>query len=313
METVRITKAHTGQRDEQVLAQLGLPPATYYRWEGRAVQGSLVDQIVLPTHTGLLPTPLEESAVCHYAQAHPRTGYKRLTWQMVDENVAFLRQNQVYAVLERNDLLARRGTLPAAALHRPPEAQRPDERWHVDIMYLRVEVRWCYLVDILDAYSRYLVHWTLNLTMLADTITQTVQEALDHTQALRQAQPEVVHDNGKQFISSEWRQLVAGTAIKDIATRVAHPQSNGRLERLHRSHREEGLADADLSSYYAAQDALKRWDHFYNHERPHTALHYLHPVDYYRGDPAVRLQERVAKLERGKQLRDAYWREQRKP
>src|SRR5689334_9074553 len=135
------------------------------------------------------------------------------------------------------------------------------------------------LVDILDAYSRYLVHWTLNLTMLADTITQMVQEALDRTQSLRQTQPEVVHDNGKQFVSREWHQLVAGTAIKDIATRVAHPQSNGRLERLHRSHREEGLADADLSSYYAAQEALTRWDHFYNYERPHTALRYLCPVD----------------------------------
>jgi putative transposase len=312
---VRTTKARTGQSDAEVLAQLGLPPATYYRWEGRAAEGRLADQIILPTHAGLWPTPLEESAICRYAQAHPRTGYKRLAWQMVDDNVAFLGQNQVYAVLERNDLLARRGTLPSEALQRPADAQRPDERWHVDIMYLRVEVRWCYLVDTLrvDAYSRYLVHWTLNLTMLADTITQTVQEALDRTQSLRQTPPEVVHDNGKQFVSREWHQLVAGTAIKDIATRVAHPQSNGRLERLHRSHREEGLADADLSSYYAAQEALTRWDHFYNPEQPHTALRYLCPVDYYRGDPEARLQERRAKLERGKQVREAYWREQQKP
>lgn len=313
LDAVRTTKERTGQSDEQVLAQLGLPPATYYRWGDRASAGRLEDQVVVPTHPGLLPTPLEERAVCRYALAHPRTGYKRLAWRMVDENVAFLGPNQVYAVLERNDLLARRGTLPTDELRRPPEAQRPDERWHVDIMYLRVEVRWCYLVDILDAYSRYLVHWTLNLTMRADTITQTVQEALDRTRAARQSQPEVVHDNGKQFVSREWHQLVAGTAIKDIAIRVAHPQSNGRLERLHRTHREEGLADADLSTYYAAQDALKHWDQFYNQERPHTALRYLCPVDYYRGDPAARLQERAAKLERGKQLRKAYWQAQQKP
>lgn len=116
-------------------------------------------------YVGLPPMPLEECAVCRFAWAHPRTGYKKLTWQMVDENVAFLGPNQVYAVLERNDLLARRGRVRPErpeVLHRPPEAQPADERWHVDIMYLRVEVRWCYLVDILDAYSRFLVYWTLN-------------------------------------------------------------------------------------------------------------------------------------------------------
>lgn len=313
MAAVRAAKARTRQSDEQVLAQLGLPAATYYRWEARAANGNLADRVIVPRHVGLPPMPLEERAVCRFAWAHPRTGYKKLTWQMVDENVAFLGPNQVYAVLDRNDLLARRGRGLPEVLHRPPEAQHADERWHVDIMYLRLDVRWCYLVDILDAYSRFLVYWTLNLTMRADTITHTVQAALDQTQAMRQAQPEVVHDNGKQFVSAEWRQLVAGAAIKDIATRLAHPQSNGRLERLHRSHREEGLSDADLSSYYAAQDALKHWDHFYNHQRPHAALHYLCPVDYYRGDPAVRLQERVAKLERGRQVREAYWREGRKP
>jgi len=257
--------------------------------------------------------PLEEVAVCQYARAHAHTGYKKLAWLMVDENVAFLGPNQVYEVLQKYDAMSQRGTWSVALLNRPPEPQRPDERWHVDIMYLRVDVRWCYLVDILDAYSRYLVHWTLNLTMTADTITLTVQTALDQLRD-READglnksllPEIVHDNGSQFVSAEWRRLVAGTAIKDIATKVAHPQSNGRLERLHRSHREEGLIEADLSGYYSAQEALANWSRFYNQRRPHAALQYLCPVDYYRGDPAARLQERAAKLERAKQLRQAYW------
>jgi transposase InsO family protein len=236
-----------------------LPRATYYRWIEREADGALTDEVITPIRMGLPPMPLEEVAVCQYARAHAHTGYKKLTWLMVDENVAFLGPNQVYEVLRKYDAMSQRGTWSAALLNRPPEPQRPDERWHVDIMYLRVDARWCYLVDILDAYSRFLVHWTLNLTMTADTLTLAVQTALDHLQ--RQGSrvqgcsgstptmplPEIVHDNGSQFVSAEWRRLVAGAAIKDIATKVAHPQSNGRLERLHRSHREEGLIDADLS------------------------------------------------------------------
>jgi transposase InsO family protein len=70
---------------------------------------------------------------------------------------------------------------------------------------------------------------------------------------------------------------------RDIRTRVAHPESNGKVERLHRTHREEGLAGAELEDYHAGLRALARWTEYYNTERPHSALKYLPPVVYYRG------------------------------
>jgi transposase InsO family protein len=73
---------------------------------------------------------------------------------------------------------------------------------------------------------------------------------------------------------------------------VAHPESNGRVERLHRTHREEGLVKEAIAGYYQALDAMTAWGEHYNNERPHSALHYLCPVDYYRRDPAARLAER---------------------
>ena len=106
-------------------------------------------------------------------------GYKRLAWQMVDKDVAYLKPHQVYGILSTNNLLARQPKPAIGSLHRPPEPDHPDLVWHVDIMYLYIRPRWYYLVDILDGYSRYLVAWSLNLTMLADTVTSTVQQALD--------------------------------------------------------------------------------------------------------------------------------------
>ena len=131
-------------------------------------------------------------------------------------------------------------------------------------------------MDILDGYSRLLVHWSLKLTILDDTMTLTVQEALEGLSHRRPGDPKIVHDNGNQFLSAEWRRFVEGAGVTDIRTRVAHPQSNGRLERLHRTHREEALTEEDL-------------------------------VDYYRGDPAARLAEREQKLIQALETRGEYW------
>lgn len=242
-----------------------------------------------------------------FALTHPQTGYKRLAWQMVDEDVAYLRPYQVYRILTEHDLLCRRDSPPAEALRRPPEPDHPDQVWHIDLMYLYIRPRWYYLVDILDGYSRFLVHWGLNLTMLADTVTLTVQEALDRLPERRSGEPRLVYDHGSQFLSAEWRIFVEGAGVTDIKTRVAHPESNGRLERLHRTHREEGLTEEDLANYYRALDGMTRWSYYYNYNRPHSALNYLRPVDYYRGDPAVRLAEREQKLLQALEARKAYW------
>jgi putative transposase len=309
LETVEQAQEQTDQPAVAILEQLQLPAATYYRWKARAEEGCLADQVVVPHQQALPPTPEEVAAVRAFALEHPATGYKRLTWLLVDKNVAFLRPYQVYRLLGAENLLSRRPALAPEALQRPPQPDHPDQVWHVDLMYLYIRPRWYYLVDILDGYSRFLVHWSLNLTMEADTVTLTVQEALDRLPHRLPGEPQIVHDHGSQFVSAEWRMFVQAAGVTDIATRVAHPQSNGRLERLHRTHREEGLVGEAPDDYYQALEAIAGWSHYYNYERPHSALNYLRPVDYYRGDPVARLAERERKLAQAVQARAAYWRD----
>jgi transposase InsO family protein len=281
--------------------------ATYYRWQEREREDRLADIVVVPSRQVPSPTPGEMAAVCDFALAYPAMGYKRLNWLMLDEDIAYLRPWQVYGILSEYDLLRRVPQAPQEALRRPPEPDHPDQVWHVDLMYLYIESRWYYLVDILDGYSRFLVHWSLNLTMLADTVTLTVQEALEKLPERQPGRPKIVHDRGSQFLSAEWRRFVEGVGVTDIRTRVAHPQSNGRLERLHRTHREEGLLEEDPIDYYRTLEAMVKWSHCYNHKRPHSALKYLRPVDYYRGDPEARLAERAQKLTRALEAREQYW------
>lgn len=309
METIRQTQTVSGASLTSVLHQLGIPSATYYRWTARVEKGRLTDDPTRHARVSVPPTPQERAAVCAFARVHPLMGYKRLTWDMVDRDIACLRQSQVYQVLQAADLLARRPPLALDPLRRPAPPNRPDQIWHIDLMYLYIHPRWYYLVDILDGYSRYLVHWKLNMTMHADLVMLAVQEALDSVTTRQPGEPQLVHDHGSQFISREWRTFVTLAGAGDIKTRVAHPESNGRLERLHRTHREEGLIDEDITDYGTAQAALTRWHDYYNNRRPHSALRYLRPVDYYRGDPEARLAERRQKLQRALLARQAYWKE----
>jgi transposase InsO family protein len=172
-------------------------------------------------------------------------------------------------------------------------------------MYLRLRSRWWYLVDILDGYSRYLVHWTLNDSMVAETVSLTVLEALEKWAP--NPKPAIVHDNGSQFVSQEWRTFASFHGLPSIRIRVAHPQSNGRIERLHRTHREEGLIGSDNWNAEQAAEELRRWSHQYNNLRPHGALHGLPPVVYYLGETDAALAQREHFVRVAAQARIHYW------
>lgn len=269
-------RQRTDQPVRQVLLALGIAPARFYRWLQPPAPPSGKPPACKPSSPA--PTPSEERAVREYALLYPRLGYKRLTWQMLDQDVAALRPYQVYQLLGQSDLIARRPREPDTLLRRPQPPPRPDAVWPLDLMYVFLGGKWYYLVDIVDGYSRFLVPWSLNTTLLAETVSLTVQQALDRLAPKPPELPRLVHDHGSPFVSAEWRSLIQASGLVDIKTRVAHPQSNGIVERLHRTHREEASLEAD-AGYHAALERFRAWNRYYNEERPHSALRYLCPFD----------------------------------
>lgn len=237
---------------------------------------------------GVLPE--EKEAVITYALSHPKEGYRRLTWMMVDEDVAYLSPASVYRILRDADLLCRwkRSRRSGQA---PPEPTRPNERWHTDIMYLRVEDTWYFLVTVLDAYSRYVVHWDLLPSMTAAAVRVVIQDALKKTGA----NPEIVTDNGTQFKARDFKDLMREFALEHIRIRTYHPESNGKMERYHRSTR-DALDEEDLQNLGRAREIIARWVEFYNHKRLHAGLRYLAPIEYWSGNPEHHISERREKL-----------------
>ena len=92
------TQERTGWTVRRILPQLGLSKARYRDWTKRAAADQLTDRRpVAPACDAILPE--EKAAVLTYALAHPKDGYRRLTWQMVDADVAYLSESSVLSHL----------------------------------------------------------------------------------------------------------------------------------------------------------------------------------------------------------------------
>lgn len=297
LAVVERAAARTGWTARRVLKHLGLSKGRYYEWLRRASADRLADRSTATASSGGILAE-EKREVIRYALAHPKDGYRRLAWQMVDEDVAYVSPSSVYRILNDADLLYRWKRSRGVG-EPPPRPVRPHERWHTDIMYLRVEGTWYFLVTVLDAYSRYVVHWELLTSMRAADVRLVLQQALEQTGA----KPQVVSDNGAQFTAGEFKDLVKRFELEHIRIRTYHPESNGTVERFHRSTR-EALASDDLDNLSTARELIGRWVDHYNDHRLHAGIGYLPPAEYYRGDPERRFAERQAKLERGRRERE---------
>jgi len=286
----------------RILQTLGLARTVFYAWQARATADALADRSPRAPRTAQL-LPEERAAIVCYAEAHPGEGYRRLAWQMVDAQVVAASPSAVYDVLKAAGRLYRPAP-EAGSGRKPPAATRPDQRWHVDVLYLWVLGRWYFLVTVIDAYSRYIVQWELCWTLTGDAMALVLQAAIDKTPG---ATPEVVSDNGPEFINRDFVTVLKAQGLKQIRTRFYHPESNGVLERYHRTFRDEGWGQAQPADYPAAQALIRDWVTTYNTTRLHSALNYLPPADYYRGNPEVPLAGRRARLAAARQRRRDAW------
>ena len=290
------TQARTGWTRRRLLHRLGLTKARDRDWVTRAKTDALADRApIAANRDGILIE--ERAAVFQYALEHPKDGSRRLTWPMSDASIAYLSESSVDRILQASDRLSR--WKRSTAVGTPPaKPTRPHERWHTDLRYLRVADPWYFLVTVLDADSRSVVHWELLTTMTAADVGLVMQQALEQTGAT----PQVVTDTGSPFTAAAFTDLVRRFAFEHMRIRTYHPESNGPIERFHRTTR-EAIGDETLRNVSQARAMIARWIAQYNEERLHAGLGYLTPADYYRGNPAARRAVRQPKLETARQAR----------
>jgi transposase InsO family protein len=301
IEFIPWVSEHSCGSQRSLCRRLGLTWSRYQRWNRQASQGGDLADVAGGARERLdSPLPWEVSAVADYALDRPDAGYRRLTWEMVDRDIAHLSESAVYRILSEEDLLYR-WARPSSSGNKPPPATEPNQRWHTDIMHIRIGDVWYFLVSFLDAYSRFIVHWELLPTMKKEDVSLALLAALEKHPG---ATPEIVSDHGCQYTSKEFRKLVARFELNHILCRIAHPQSNGTIERYHRSTR-EAMAVTPPRNLSRARELIGEWVKEYNENRLHAGLKYIEPAEYFRGNPADRIASRRSKLDAARQNRIA--------
>jgi len=292
---VKEARERSGLPVRTVLSRLGVVPSSYYRVRARdRACGGRGKRSVSGRHNAYALLPDERMLVLDYALTFPDPRHRALAWEMTDAGVVCASPSSVYRVLKSKGLVPEWRLRWDGMSGRPvlERAQLPDERWLIDYSYIWTDERWRYLFYLMDEYSRYVVYWELAVRMDRYAASAAVERAL----ALpgRSRVPEVRTDNGPAFKSAEFRRYLAGHGIVAHRIRPHCPEDNGIIERGIRTLKE--LAGARFDGDGAAESGIGRAVDYYNHERRHSALDYLRPVDYYRGDPAVLLAERRQRI-----------------
>jgi putative transposase len=243
--------------------------------------------------------PAERAAVLAYARRHPELRHRELAWRMVDEDVACLSPSTVYRILKEAGLVCpwrRRAKRSRTAAEKPG---RPDERWVTDLMQVVVGGVAYYLVCFMDEYARYIVHHEVLAGMDGRSVGWAAQAAIDRlptgADGAAASRPVIQSDNGSGYISREFLVVLKENGLGHHRITPHCPEENGTMERAYRTLR-EALEGEELTNYVQAQDVLAKVVRWYNDERLHSALGYLPPVVYYRGEPAVRHEQRRQKL-----------------
>jgi transposase InsO family protein len=127
-----------------------------------------------------------------------------------------------------------------------------------------------YLHTVIDDHSR-LAYVEICSDERADTASAVLRRAVAWYQERGVTAERVLSDNGSCYRSNLWREVCAELGIKHKRTRPYRPQTNGKIERFHRTLADGWAYARHYSSDAERRAALPRWLHFYNHHRIHSA------------------------------------------
>jgi putative transposase len=291
-------RSRTGLPTKIFLRGLGIRRERFYQWELRYGKKN--------EHNGLIPkehqiSDAECQRIIGFYNQNSLDGYRRLTYLMIDRDVAYVAPSTTYRVLLRAGLIrhkqrkiSKKGT---GFVH--PLA--PHQHWHVDITYIKICGVFYYLILVLDGYSRFIVSWDLREKMTEADVEIVIQKGLE---AFPGVTPRIISDNGAQFTCKEFKEFLKVVGMSHVRTSPYYPQSNGKLERCNKTLKEFLIAMC-IADYEDGKRILGAIIHDYNTERLHSSIGYVTPKDKLYGDDVRILAERKAKIERAKAERKA--------
>lgn len=273
-----------------------MQPGRFYDWRKRYGKAN--------EHNGKIPRDhwledWERQAILDYHDRNPLNGYRRLTFMMIDDDVVAVSPSTVYRVLRKAGRLDRWNRNPSTKGTGFVQPTGPHKHWHIDIAYLNLAGTFYYICTIIDGFSRFIVHWEIREQMKESDVELIIQLGLDKYPLVN---PRIISDNGPQFVARAFKKFVRLAGMTHVRTSPYYPQSNGKIERWHRTLKETVRPQAP-QNLTEAQKVVATFVEHYNHQRLHAALGWVTPNDKLHGRAQQIHDSRDQKLEAARDCR----------
>lgn len=156
------------------------------------------------------------------------------------------------------------------------EIVRPNQVWGTDITYVKLAHGFCYLIALLDWFSRYVITWQLSETLELPFCLENLEQALQINK------PEIHNsDQGSHFTSNQYTDILTRNNIHISMDGRGRCMDNIFTERLWRSVKYENIYIYSYQNIHEANIGLQKYFEFYNNHRKHQSLAYQTPSQIY--------------------------------
>lgn len=281
-----------------MLKSLQISSSKYYAWLKRGDTENR-HNARMPKSGWLLEE--EKQAIIAFHDQNLTEGYRRLAWIMNDKGIVAASPSSVRRVLQQAGRMKPREIHKSSKGNGFDQPLKPHQEWHTDISFIRIGGVFYSLCSYLDGYSRVIVHSELRETMKDRDVEVILQRAREK---YPDAKPKIITDNGPQFISKDFKAFLSFCQMTQVRTSPYYPQSNGKIERWHKSLKVECIRPGVPLTKQHAERMITAYVEYYNNERLHSAIGYVPPMAKLEGRDVQIWEERKRKMMESRKKRE---------
>lgn len=277
--------------------EYGISRKTGYKWLERfREEGQLEEHSREPQQQPTKTSAEVEDLVLETRNRYPYWGARKIEAYLQREGETPPSYRTIHRIIKQHDLISPEASDKSRKFQRF-EREASNELWQTDFKgeFLMGDATWCYPLTILDDHSRF------SLRIEPKPNQQNVTRSFIDTFREYGLPSAILSDNGPCFAGfrggyTQFERFLMDQDILPIHGKVCHPQTQGKIERFHRTLKRELLLPGTPRDLAEAGELFSKWRQFYNEVRPHAALNNCTPAQRYQ--PSSRhFLEQVPKFE----------------